>query len=70
MKEVDIIECLLSQLQTKIGDEWKHEVCILGHSSGHINFEIDNKEYVLGLKEVCDGEHWSEKLKELQEQDK
>lgn len=60
MKEVDIIECLANQIVNKIQDEWKHEVCILGHSNDHINFEIDTKEYVVVLKEVKDGQHWSE----------
>ena len=42
--------------------EWKHEGCILGWSSEHINFEIDGKEYTAQLKEVKDGSHWSESL--------
>lgn len=34
---------------------------VLGFSNEHINFMIGNKEYVVKIKEVKDGEHWSEK---------
>ena len=34
---------------------------VLGISSKHINFMVGEKEYVLKIAEVKDGEHWSEK---------
>lgn len=60
MYRSDIIDVVGSIIEKKIGDEWKHEVCILGCSSVHINFEIDNREYVLRLYEVKDGHNFSE----------
>lgn len=60
MKTDDIIEILVAGIETVIYKAYKHEGFICGTSSKHINFEIDNKEYVLGLYEVKDGEHWSE----------
>lgn len=60
MKTVDIMEMLTNAIQDTIFEKWKHEGFICGFSSEHINFEIDNKEYVLNIKEVADGHHWSE----------
>ena len=60
MKTVDIMEMLTDAIDKKIFGEWKHEGFICGNSSEHINFEIDGKEYVLRIKEVKDGEHWSD----------
>ena len=62
MKTCDIIEVLEQTISEKIGKEWRHEICLLGSSSDHINFEIDRKEYVLGLFEVAEGRHWTEYL--------
>ena len=61
MKTDDILESFVSAIEEKIFKEWKHEGFIGGWSSEHINFEIDGKEYVLRIREVKDGEHWSEK---------
>lgn len=60
MLRSDIIDVVGSTIETKIGGEWKHEVGILGCSSVHVNFEIDNREYVLRLYEVEDGHDFSE----------
>lgn len=60
MYNSDIMDVVGSIIEKKIGGEWKHEVCILGCSSVHVNFEIDNKEYVLRLYEVKDGHDFSE----------
>lgn len=62
MKNVDIMEALTNSIEEKIFNQWKHEGHIGGFSSGYINFEIDDREYVLVLHEVKDGENWSEKL--------
>ena len=62
MKMCDIIEVLEQTISEKIGKEWKHEVILLDSSSAHINFEIDGKEYVIGLFEVAEGNHWTEYL--------
>ena len=40
----------------------KQKFDILGFSSQHINFMIGEKEYVLKISEVKNGEHWSEKV--------
>lgn len=58
MKTIDIMECLVNNIEEKIIKEWKHEGFIGGFSSEHINFEIDGKEYVLHIREVKDEEHW------------
>ena len=34
-----------------------------GWNSEYINFVLNDKEYILTLKEVPEGEHWSEKSK-------
>lgn len=62
MYKSDIIDVVGCAIEQKIGDEWKHEVGILGESCIHINFEIDNKEYVLVLHEITDGHDFSEFL--------
>ena len=67
MKAADIMEVFVSSIDEKIRDEWKHEAYILGWSSDHANFEIDGKEYCLILKEVREGEHWSLKKEEANE---
>ena len=53
MKTEHIMEALVGAIEDK--------GFTLGWSSEHINFEIDGKEYVLRIYEVLDGEHWSEK---------
>lgn len=62
MKQVDIMEAVVNAIEEKIFKEWKHEGFICGWSSEHINFEVDDKEYVLRIDEVQEGEHWCEKL--------
>lgn len=59
MKSCDIMEAFVQTVTETIFEKWKHEGFIGGWSSEHANFEIDGKEYVLKLKEVPDGEHWS-----------
>ena len=61
MKSVDIMEAFVSAIEEKIFQEWRHEGFIGGWSSEHINFEIDGKEYVLRIREMKEGEHWSER---------
>lgn len=65
MKIDDIIVCLSNEIEDTIFKQWKHEGFICGLSSEHINFEIDGKEYVLKLYEVKNGEHWSEKGRQV-----
>ena len=60
MKQVDIMEALVSAIEEKILKEWRHEGGILGCSSQHINFDIDGKEYVLLIREIGEGEHFSQ----------
>lgn len=62
MKQADIMEAFVNAIEEKIFKEWKHEGFICGWSSEHINFEVDDKEYVLRIDEVQEGEHWCEKL--------
>lgn len=63
MKTVDIMETFVSAIEETIFKDWRHDGFIGGWSSEHANFEIDGKEYVLSIKEVLDGQHWSEVLK-------
>ena len=56
MLKSDIIEVLGCEIERKIGGEWKHEVNILGVSSVHLNFEIDEKEFVLVVYKIEEGE--------------
>lgn len=65
MKMPDIIDVFASTIEEKIGEEWKHEVCILGTSYDHCNFEIDGKEYVLVVHEVEEGHHFSQFLNSI-----
>ena len=60
MKEIHIMEAVSENIHSKIFDEWKHEGFIGCWNSEYINFEIDNKEYVLTLREVKDGEMWTD----------
>jgi hypothetical protein len=60
MKTVDIMEMLTIAIEEKLFKEWKHEGLIEGFSSEHINFDVDDKEYVLLIREIGDGEHFSE----------
>ena len=62
MKTVDILEAFVATIDEKIVKEWRHVGFILGWSSGYINFCIDDKEYIVRIDEVKDGEHWSEYL--------
>jgi hypothetical protein len=54
------MESIVDSICKKIYEEWKHEGFICGCSSRHINFELDQKEYVLLIREIGEGEHWSE----------
>lgn len=60
MKMCDIMEAFVDAVDTKIFTEWRHEGFVGVWTSDSANFEIDGKEYVLKLREVHDGEHWSE----------
>ena len=61
MKSADIIEVFTSSVVETIFKKWRHEGFIDGFTSCDANFVIDGKEYVLQLREVADGEHWSER---------
>lgn len=63
MKMCDIMEVFMATVEEVIFTNWKHEGFIGGWTSGSGNFEIDGQEYVLNLKEIADGEHWSEKVR-------
>ena len=63
MKQVDILECFIETIENKIGNEWKHDVFILGYSSEHINFEIDGTEYFVNIGEVK--EHFTKTLDKI-----
>ena len=60
MLKSDIIETIAGHIDRHIGGEWKHEVDLYGYSSRYLNFAIDGKEYVLVLREVEEGHHWTE----------
>lgn len=60
MKSCDIMEVFVTAIEKTIIGEWRHEGFIGGWSSDSANFVIGNKDYVLRLKELKDGEHWSE----------
>lgn len=60
MKQSDIMETIATSIEDKFFKEWKHEGFIGGCSSEHVNFEVDEKEYVLLIREIGDGEHYSE----------
>ena len=59
MKTCDIMEVFVQAVTETILEKWKHEGWIGGWSSDRANFEIDGKEYVLKLKEIPEGAHWS-----------
>lgn len=60
MKQVDIMEMLTYAIENKLFEEWKHEGLIEGFSSEHINFDVDGREYVLLIREIGEGEHFSQ----------
>ena len=60
MKNCDIMETFVAAVEDTIFKSWKHEGFIGGWTSESADFVIDGKEYVLKLREVADGEHWSE----------
>lgn len=60
MKSCDIMETFVSAVEETIFKGWRHEGFIGGWTSNAANFVIDDKEYVLKLGVVHDGEHWSE----------
>ena len=57
MKTVDIVEAFVTAIEEKIIKEWRHDGYICGWSSERIDFEIDEKEYVVYITEVKDGDH-------------
>lgn len=63
MKNCDIMESIATDIEETIFNKWKHEGFICGCSSEHVNVEIDGKEYVLVLREVTEGQHFSQYLK-------
>ena len=63
MKDADIMEALTVSIEEKIFKEWKHEGFIGGFTSEYIYVEIDNREYVLALNEVKEGQHFSQYVK-------
>ena len=52
MKTVDIVEAFVTAIEEKIIKEWRHDGYIGGWSSERIDFEIDEKEYVVYITEV------------------
>lgn len=60
MKNEHIMEALVNAVEETIFKEWKHEGFAGGWGIDYANFEIDGKEYVLHLREVEEGEHWTE----------
>ena len=60
MKQCDIMETFVTAVEETIFKTWRHEGFIGGWTSDSANFEIDGREYVLKIKEVPDGGHWSE----------
>lgn len=60
MKNSDIMEVFIASIEEKIFKEWRHDGFIGGFTSDSGNFEIDGIEYVLKLKEVANGKHFSE----------
>lgn len=60
MKNADIMEAVVVAIEETIFKAWRHEGFNCGWSSEHINFVIDGREYVLKLREIKEGQHWSE----------
>ena len=60
MRTDDIMSVIASGIEKTILKEMMHEGGVFGNSNIHINFEIDDREYVLLLREIGYGEHWSE----------
>lgn len=60
MKNCDIMETFVTAVEETIFKAWRHEGFIGGWSSDYADFVVDGKEYVIKLREVADGEHWSE----------
>lgn len=46
----------------KIVDFCKQNFDVLGCSDSHINMLVGDDEYVISIKKLKDGEHWSEKV--------
>lgn len=59
MKQCDIMETFVTAIEETIFKVWRHEGFIGGWTSDSANFEIDGREYVLKIKEVLEGGHWS-----------
>ena len=57
MKTVDIVEAFVTAIEEKIIKEWRYDGYIGGWSSERIDFEIDEKEYVVYITEVKAGDH-------------
>lgn len=62
MKAVDIMEMIGNAIDKTIFRKWKHEGFIGSVTSEYIDVEIDGREYVLTIKEVLDGENWTDKI--------
>ncbi len=62
MRNCDIMESIVADIEETIFKKWKHEGVIVGCSSSHVNVEIDGKEYVLVLHEVTEGQHFAQYL--------
>lgn len=60
MRTDDIMSVIAKGIETTILKDMMHEGGVFGNSNVHVNFEIDDREYVLLLREIGDGEHWSE----------
>lgn len=59
MKVEHITESVANAIEKQIYKEWKHEGVLLGMSSIHVNFEVDDKEYVLVVHEIEEGKDFS-----------
>lgn len=56
MKIVDITEAIVSSLEKKLFEEWKHEGYCDGFTSDTAYMAIDGKKYCIKVKEMEDKE--------------
>ena len=59
MITANMIDAFIDGIESKIIREWRHDGGVYGCSSGHIDFVIDGKEYILLIREVKDEEIWA-----------
>ena len=52
MKNVDIMEAIVSTIEEKIINEWRHEGMICAWSGEYIDFEVDGQEYMLRIASI------------------